>query len=59
MILILSKDYGLKTDEEWYVAFDDLGDDEQEKYKKINKEWRRFVKRPKNKNINYSWCKRK
>ena len=42
----LKKDYGLKTDEEWYVAFDDLGDDEIRKIQKLIKNGEDLSKDP-------------
>ena len=42
----LKKDYGLKTDEEWYIAFDDLGDDEIRKIQRLIKNGEDLSKEP-------------
>ena len=42
----LKKDYGLKTDQEWYIAFDDLGDDEIRKIHRLIKNGEDLSKEP-------------
>ena len=42
----LKTNYGLKTDEEWYKAFDDLGDDEIRKIRKLIKSGEDLSKEP-------------
>jgi DNA helicase-2/ATP-dependent DNA helicase PcrA len=42
----LKEKHGLKTDDEWYIAFDDLGDDEIRKIQKLIKNGEDLSKDP-------------